>query len=428
VSPRLRLFLAAWGLLWTLALPALLGYLLWRGRRDPGYLRHLAERLGLYRHRMEGPVWVHAVSLGEMRSAVPLIRALLDRGETAVTTHLTPAGRREAECVFAADITAGRLTSVWLPVETSWAYAGFFRCFRPRAGLVMEVEHWPRMIAAARDRGVPLFPCNAQYPLRSFRSDRPRGLRRDLISRYAGAFVKSALQAERFRATGLAEVHVTGETRFDQPLPPALLAAGRTLRAWLAPAREVVAIASAVEGEDATYVAAIRALWDKAPTRPLILYIPRRPERFGEVHARLRGEGFRLARRSTLFDAALAPTGIAPDIDILLCDSLGEMYAFLTAADRVVVGGGFTPAGAHNIIEPLAVGRPVITGPVTWPIEYPFEEARAAGVALSVPDAAALADALLNFAPEPAAMERFFADHAGATARTLAAFDRLTRR
>ncbi len=428
MSLRLRLFLLAWEVVWSLGLPVVLGYLLWRGRRDAGYRGHLAERLGRYRQRMNRPVWVHAVSLGEVRSAVPLIRALLDRGQQVVTTHLTPAGRREAEQVFAAEIATGRLAAVWLPVETSWAYAGFFNRFQPRAGLVMEVEHWPRMIAAARARGVLLFPCNAQYPLRSFRADRPGGLRRQLIALYAGAFVKSALQADRFRATGLAEVDVTGETRFDQPVPPQLLAAGLALRAWLAPARPVIAIASAVEGEDPTYIAAIRALWDLSPVRPLILYIPRRPERFDEVHATLAAEGFRLARRSEVLDPALAPRGPAPGIDLLLCDSLGEIYAFLAAADRVVVGGGFTPAGAHNIIEPLALGRPVVTGPVTWPIEYPFEEARAAGVARSVPDAPALAAALLSFAPEPMAIEQFFAEHSGAVQRTLAAFDRLTRR
>ncbi len=427
MSLRLRLFLILWDLLWTLGLPLVLAYLLWRGRRDPAYRAHPGERLGRYRQRMAGPVWVHAVSLGEVRSAVPLVQALLGRGERVVMTHLTPAGRREATRVFAAEIEAGNLASVWLPVETSWAYAGFFKAFRPRAGLVMEVEHWPRMIAAARVRGVPLFPCNAQYPLRSFTKDRPGSLRRELIGLYAGALVKSELQAGRFRACGLTEVHVTGETRFDQPVPDHLLAAGHALRAWLAPSRPVVAIASAVEGEDATYVAALRAL-HAGGRPPLVLYIPRRPERFAEVAATLVAAGFRLARRSDLLDTAFAAKGPPPEIDILLGDSLGEMYAYLAAADRVVVGGGFTPAGAHNIIEPLALARPVITGPQTWPIEYPFEEARAAGVALSVTDAPALAEAMMSFDPQPAAMERFFGDHAGAVARTLAAFDRLTRR
>jgi 3-deoxy-D-manno-octulosonic-acid transferase len=147
---RLWLFLRLWSALWHLGLPIVLIYLWKRGRKDPLYRQHLAERFGRYGRGLPGSVWIHAVSLGELRSAVPLIRALLDRGETVVTTHFTPAGRREAERVFAFEIAAGRLVSVWVPLETSWAYAGFFRTFRPKLGLVMEIEIWPRMIFASR--------------------------------------------------------------------------------------------------------------------------------------------------------------------------------------------------------------------------------------------------------------------------------------
>lgn len=429
----LRTFLRLWSVLWHVGLPLVLAYLWVRSRKDPLYLRHLPERFGRYGRDMPGAVWIHAVSLGEVRSAIPLARALLDRGERVVMTHITPAGRLEASRVLAADIAGGRAASVWLPFETSWAYRGFFRSFEPRAGLVMEVEHWPRMVLAAEARGIPLFPCNAQYPLRSYDRDRTaRRWRWELMRHYAGAFVKSELQAERFRATGLAPVVVTGETRFDQPVPERLLTAGKAIRQWLAPDRLAVTFASVVEGEDETYVAAIKALWNDADARraprPAILYVPRRPERFDTTADALERAGIAFVRRSRALGAGLEPLVPPPAASVLLCDSLGEMYAFLSAADRVVVGGGFTPEGAHNIIEPLAVGRPVITGPVTWPIEYPFAEAEAAGVARSVESAADLAEALVNFAPQPAEMERFFAEHTGAVARTLAAFERLTRR
>lgn len=287
----------------------------------------------------------------------------------------------------------------------------------------MEVEHWPRMILAAQAAGIPLFPCNAQYPEASFERDRTRRRWRfELMARYAGAFVKSDLQAERFRTTGLQGVVVTGETRFDQPIPPALVAAGQRLRAALAAGREVVAIASAVEGEDATYLAAIAAL---GAGRPLIVYVPRRPERFDEVAGALDAAGLTVLRRSALGPDFGVSSEACPDV--FLGDSLGEMYAYLAMADRVVVGGGFTPKGAHNIIEALAMGKPVLTGPVTWPIEYPFREAEAAGLARSVPDAATLAEALrAPLAPaDPAA---FVAAHSGAAERTLAALDAATSR
>ena len=382
---------------------------------------------------MDRAVWIHAVSLGEMRSALPLVQAVLARGEPVVITLFTPAGRREAERVLGPEIAAGRVAVVWVPFEYGWAYRRFFRAFRPRAGLVMEVEHWPRMILSAQAAGVPLYPCNAQYPLRSFEADRARRpWRFALIGQYAGALVKSELQATRFRAAGLRAVEVTGEMRFDQPVPAQLLAAGLVARDWLAQGRRVVTIASAVEREDDIYISAINHLQDilrVSHEDVLIVYVPRSPERFAEVGSRLRAAGFRVAARSDLFDASLAPVGQAPKIDVLLGDSLGEMYFYLAMADRVVAGGGFTAKGAHNVIEPLVLGKPVVTGPVTWPIAYPFAEAEAAGLARSVPDAPTLAAALADRrTPDATTVAAFIAAHSGAAARTVAALDRLTSR
>ena len=425
---RLWLFLRLWSLLWHLGLPVVLAYLWKRGRKDPLYAQHLGERFGRYPQRLPGAVWVHAVSLVEMRSAVPLVRALLDRGDRVVTTHFTPAGRREAERVFAADIAAGRMAAVWVPFETAWAYAGFFRAFRPRAGLVMEIEIWPRMIFAARRAGVPLFMCNAQYPNKSMARDAKFTLRHKLMQGYAGAFVKSDLQARRFASVGVRNIRVTGELRFDQPIPPHLLEAGQALRPLLAGDRPVITFASAVEGEDGVYLDAIDAAL-RHPSRPFVVYVPRKPERFDEVAGLLAARGFRFLRRSGAVDATLTPQSLrswggGPPPDILLGDSLGEMYFYIALADRVVTGGGFTPHGAHNIIEPLALKRPVIVGPEIHTIEYPAVEAIAAGVCLRVETPEALAQALTGWAGSgDEAIHSFFAAHSGATQRTLAALD-----
>ena len=474
---KLWLFLRLWSLLWHLGLPFVLIYLWRRGRKDPLYAQHIAERFGRYRQRLPGAVWVHAVSLGEMRSAVPLIRALLDRGESVVTTHFTPAGRREAERVFGPEIADGKLAAVWVPFETSWAYAGFFRAFQPKAGLVMEIEIWPRMIFAARNAGVPLFMCNAQYPTKSMARDAKLSLRHKLMQGYAGAFVKSDLQAQRFASVGVRNIHVTGELRFDQPIPPHLVAAAEALCPLLAGDRPVITFASAVEGEDDLYLEAITTALAH-PSHPFVVYVPRKPERFDEVAGMLTKRGLNAIRRSTALDATLAPglppparereaptgravrlpsplwggdggggpppsiitsadssktlpppargragEGVAPP-DILLGDSLGEMYFYIALADRVVTGGGFTPHGAHNIIEPLALKRPVIVGPEIHTIEYPAVEAIAAGVCLRVETAEALTRALTDWpGPETEAIESFFAAHSGATKKTLAALD-----
>lgn len=430
--PSLRMRLALWAYqgLWWVGLPLVLAYLWRRGRRDPVYLSHLAERFGSYgAPPWPADVWIHAVSLGEMRSATPIIRALLAEGRRVVLTHFTPAGRSESAKVFGPDIAAGRVRAVWVPFEYGWTFRRFFRAFRPRVGLVMEIEIWPGMIMAARRAGVPLYMCNAQYPSKSFARDTTRtGLRAELMRGFAGALVKSDLQRDRFASVGVPNITVTGETRFDQPVPPHLIAAGRTARAALAPNRPVLTIASAILGEDALYLDAIAPMRARVAARggkvPLVVYVPRAPERFDEVARMIADRGLRVVRRSEAFGAALEPVRLPEvEIDVLLGDSLGEMYFYLEMADRVVVGGGFTPKGAHNIIEPLALRRPVIVGPETWTIEYPAEEAIAAGVCLRVPPEG-LADAVDpdgGFRPDPETIESFFVAHSGATARTLAA-------
>jgi 3-deoxy-D-manno-octulosonic-acid transferase len=421
---RLWLFLRFWSVLWHLGLPFVLIYLWRRSRKDGVYGQHLAERFGRYRQQMQGPVWVHAVSLGEVRSAVPLIRALLDRGETVVTTHFTPAGRREAERVFAAEIASGRLTSVWVPIETSWAYAGFFRAFRPRLGLVMEIEIWPRMIFASRAAGVALYMCNAQYPSDSMVRDARWGLRPAMMRGFAGAFVKSDLQAQRFASIGVKNIVVTGELRFDQPIPAVQLAAGAALRPHLGP-RQVFAFVSVTEPEEALFLAAAQEIL-AVRTPPVVIFVPRAPERFDAVAHAMAQKGILFDRRSTRLDGSFQPVTQSP-MDVLLGDSLGEMYFYLALADRVVVGGGFQPKGSHNIIEPLALKRPVLVGPKIQTIEYPAVEAIAAGVCLQTSPDRLVQDLLSWSDPDPQAIDAFMGVHSGATARTLAALIPLLR-
>ncbi|WP_445809461.1 3-deoxy-D-manno-octulosonic acid transferase [Yoonia sp.] len=414
---RLRIALLAYGLAWWFMLPVVMIYLRVRARKDADYGAHLAERFGLVRAGLRNPVWVHAVSLGEMRSATPLIRALLAQGECVLTTHFTPAGRREAMREFAAEIAAGHVQATWVPFDMGLAYAAFLRRFAPKYGLVMEIEIWPRMIMACRAQGVPLFMCNAQYPQKSFDKDMAGwGLRAALTGGFAGGFVKSALQAERFAAAGLRNIHITGEMRFDQPIPQAQLQAAARLRERLVAGRPAFTLTSVVEGEDAVYIDMIRQVPDA-----FFVYVPRAPERFDEVAGMLREAGLHFARRSQVLDAALGARDL-PQIDVLLGDSMGEMYFYLALCDRAIVGGGFVTKGAHNIIEPLALRKPVIVGPHIWTIAYPAQEAIAAGVCHHVQTEAELLEAVqAPMTVNDDQIAGFYADHAGAVDRTLAA-------
>ncbi|MBK5926885.1 3-deoxy-D-manno-octulosonic acid transferase [Rhodobaculum claviforme] len=423
----LRAAITLYRLLWWAALPLVLVYLWRRGRRDPDYRRHWNERFG-GGAVPSGAVWVHAVSLGEMRSAVPLVHGLLDRGETVVTTHLTPAGRRAAHAAFGPEIAAGRVIPRYLPFETHHAWARVLRRARPKLVIALEIEIWPGMIAALHRAGVPLVLANSQVPEASL----PRARRLARILGHPVALVplvlaKSERHADRFRALGAPRVQVCGELRFDQAIPPAQIAGAAALRPALG-GRPVVTLASVVAGEEDTYLDALSRLRAALPVAPLAVWVPRAPELFDATADRLAAAGLRVARRSTALDGALAATQDLSGIDVALGDSFGEMFFYLALGDVAVVGGGFVPKGAHNIIEPLALGRPVLVGPSVWTIEYPGQEAMAAGVVTLCTDAAALATALadqltdrLADPGDDAAMAAFLDAHGGATARTLAA-------
>jgi 3-deoxy-D-manno-octulosonic-acid transferase len=422
----LRLFLAVYRLAWALLLPVVLLYLWRRGAKDPDYRSHLAERFGFYGRALpQGVIWLHVVSLGETRSAAGLIRAMLARGDRVLLTHFTPAGRRESARLFGAEIASGAVTVVWVPFDMAWCHRRFLAACRPSIGLTLEVEIWPAMIFAARAAGVPLYLCNGQYATKPLaRDSRGLRLRQRVIRGLAGALVKSRLQAQRFQAIGLQNVAVTGELRFDQPVPEDQLIAASALRATLPAGREVITIASGVEGEEALFTTLIRNTKARSQPPPLWVYVPRAPERFDAVADVLRAAGLTVARRSQALGPDLAPLAPLGGVDVLLGDSLGEMFFYLALCNRAIVGGGFTERGAHNIIEPLMLGKPVLTGPHVWTIEYPFAEAEALGIAQSLPDAEALQMALASPTPDLSApITAFLAEHSGASAKTLAAID-----
>jgi 3-deoxy-D-manno-octulosonic-acid transferase len=426
----LRAFIALYRSAWVFLAPVLLIYIWKRSRLDAIYSSHLGERFGWYKPLPQNAVWIHAVSLGETRSAVPLARLLLAQGETVVFTHFTPAGRQEAERTFAPEIATGSVAVVWVPLDMYWVQARFLKACRPKIGLTMEIEIWPAMILVAKRLGVPLYLCNAQYPNKSItRDSKGARIRQRIMANVAGAFVKSPLQASRFTAAGVPNIQVTGELRFDQSVPAALLGAAKIHRAALrgAAGRPIITIASSVEGEDPLYIDAIQKLQSVSPA-PLVIYVPRAPERFDAVAHKLGLAGLRFARRSEALGHGLeglnCQATLPADIDVLLGDSLGEMYFYLALADRVIVGGGFHPKGAHNIIEPLALSKPVITGPHTHKIEFPFVEAEAAGVVVSVRDSEALVSTLKG--PDWVAstqIDAFLSAHSGAAKRTLKAIN-----
>ncbi|MEO9825100.1 MAG: glycosyltransferase N-terminal domain-containing protein [Paracoccaceae bacterium] len=411
--PRYRVFLTLYALLLRAGMPVVWRYFRKRAVKDPAYMEHAEERRG-QGAAFKADVWLHAVSLGEMTSAAPLVRTILDAGYSVVTTHATPAGRRIAGELFGAEVDSGQLAIRYAPLDLPGYWDAFFASTTPSVGLVMEMEFWPAMIEAAARAGVPLCLTNAQVPSKSqVRAQRLKTLTgTHPVARAAAVFAKSPRMAERFKALGQTQVLALGETRFDIPPPAHQLAAGDNFLAALK--RPVATFASVVEGEEETYIQALKAI----AVPPFVIWVPRAPELFEPTVTRLSEAGFRVARRSEVLDADLNLTGSLENIDILVGNSFGEMFFYLQPANAVVVGGGFVEKGAHNVIEPLALGKPVVTGPHVWTIEYPAVEAKAAGV-LTVCDGPealpSVLEAVLDDQGNLAAA--FHGENAGASAR-----------
>ncbi|MYA90125.1 MAG: 3-deoxy-D-manno-octulosonic acid transferase [Boseongicola sp. SB0662_bin_57] len=414
---RYRIFLFLYACIFRVLTPLIWRYFRKRARGDAGYGLHLEERKG------EGApfaadLWLHAVSLGEINSAVPLVRLALQDGHRVLTTHATPAARNSVERTFADEIVSGQLAARFLPIDRPDYWQRFFASHAPRVGLVVEMEFWPWMIEAAREAGVPLALVNAQIPAGSWpKARRLASLIGHPAARMASVFAKSETQARRFRALGASDVRIAGETRFDIVPPETQIQAGEAFRASLQ-GKTVIAIASVVEGEENVYVQALVDLFSGSDP-PFVTWVPRAPERFQASGEFLQSAGFDIAWRSHLFDKGLNPHSEPGSARILVGDSLGEMTFYLAAADAVIVGGGFGPRGAHNVIEPLALGKPVITGPSVGTIEFPAVEAEAAGMLTvchapeDLPDA--VRAAIGQTSPEKA--EAFHASHRGASQR-----------
>ena len=406
--------------LWLLALPVVLGRLWWRGLREPGYRQHLGERLGLYGRRDAGwhTLWVHAVSVGETRAAEPLIDALMNAypDSRIVLTHMTPTGRATGKALYAKH--GARLVQSYLPYDLEWLVRRFLRFFAPRICILMETEVWPNMVAACQRQQVPVALVNARLSERSLRrGQRFGGLMMEAAHGMTLVAAQTEDDAQRVRELGAPKVVVTGSIKFDVVVPQAALDTGAWLRAR-AGSRLMLLCASTREGEEALILDAWQAMVSR-PDGMLLAIVPRHPQRFDEVAALVEARGLSLQRRSQLGEAAVSA-------DVLLGDSMGEMFAYYAACDCAFIGGSLLPLGGQNLIEACALARPVIVGQHTFNFAQATDEAIAAGGALRVRDAAQMLEQgarLLENRGARATMGQraaaFAGAHKGATLRTL---------
>lgn len=411
---------AAYAALMRLLAPLYLLRLWWRGRSEPGYRQHWAERFGWYgRHPdrcVGGWIWVHAVSLGETRAAAALIQEMYrqDPRLSLLLTHGTATGREAGAALLGA---GGR--QVWLPFDTPGATRRFLRHFRPRVGVLMETEVWPSLLMAAARERVPVLLANARLSEKSLRrGERLAALLVPAAKRLRLALAQTSDDADRLRLMGVARVEVCGNLKFDVQPDERLLERGRIWR--VRSARPLVLAASTREGEEAELL----RVWLRraGPTYARLLIVPRHPQRFDAVASMVRAAGLLLSSRSRW--PVDEPGADDVGSDIWLGDSLGEMPAYYAAADVALLGGSFAPLGGQNLIEAAACGCPLVMGPSTYNFEQAASLALQAGAARRSVDMDAAVACALELVQDKAACKQmaeaavaFASRHRGAAAR-----------
>lgn len=409
-NPRTLYTFALW-----LLLPYVFFHLLWRGRKQPEYFQHIAERFGFFPERARKPViWLHTVSVGETRAAASLIRRLSQSypDHQLLLTHTTPTGRATSEQLY-----GDKVMRVYLPYDYPFAVRRFLRHFQPCVGILLETEIWFNLIHACKCRQMPLLLLNARLSGKSAgRYGRFPNLVRQGLGELAAIAAQTESDAQRLHALGAEKITVMGNLKFDIEPPPAMLDLGKQLRLAFGAGRKIFLAASTREGEEVLLLEALKRL--DLPGL-LTVVVPRHPQRFDEIAALIERMGFKYQRRSR-------GESIQADTRIVLGDSMGEMFAYYAACDVAFIGGSLLPFGAQNLIEACAVGKPVLIGPHTYNFAQATELAIADGAARRVADAAGLVEALriLLDAPDKlqasgAAGLRFVQANQGATERAL---------
>jgi 3-deoxy-D-manno-octulosonic-acid transferase len=419
-----------YSIFWWLLLPFVGLTLLLRAVRRPAYRAHWQERFGMFaKHAIQGrkPVWIHAVSVGETRAAQPLIQALLAQSpsRTILLTHMTPTGRATGAALYSKFLAEGRLAQAYLPYDYRFAMRRLIRHWQPQLSVMVETEVWPNLIATANELQLPIALVNARLSEKSLRKGlRVERLMAQAVRGFDAIAAQSHADAHRIeRFSPRVKVQVVGNTKFDVQVPNISVELGAQWKAVTQ--RPTIVFASSRDGEELLFFQALRAKLQDTTfnIQPLFLVVPRHPERFAEVQALAIKHGFSVAKRSEGMQTPITS-------DVLLGDSMGEMFAYYSAAHVAIIGGSFGPFGSQNLLEAMAAGCPVIVGPSRFNFNHIIAEALSSGGAIgaqgmtqAIDEAfALLADRAANAGVSELAQE-FCAAHQGATKKTIEALE-----
>ena len=352
-------------------IPLLPIYLLLRSRKQPEYRDHWAERFACYGAARIAPkgrrIWLHAVSLGETRATKPLVDALFaqhDDMHIILTCH-TPTGRAAGQELFQPYLSDGRMTQVYVPYDLNPLLNRFFATFAPTDVWVMETEVWPNMIAQCVRRNIPISLINGRLSDKTLRQTQkwPK-LMGNAYAGFTRVCAQTETDAQRYQQIGVVseQLHVTGNLKFDMTIPSEQVAKGERIKALL-PGKRIIMLASSREGEETLWLEAIRRYEQTHPQEVATIQcwvVPRHPQRFNEVAQLLQNSGKNVMRKSE-WSAQLSDESLK-QADIVLGDTMGEMFTYYAIADVVLMGGTWLPYGGQNFLEPMALGKPVIVG------------------------------------------------------------------
>lgn len=378
--------------------PFFLLRLWWKGRRAPGYRERIAERFSLSKTASKGQfdVWVHAVSLGEVIAAVPLIESMLEKKWRVLITTMTPTGANQVKTRF-----GNQVAHRYMPYDLPFALRRFFKSIQCHTGLIMETELWPNMIKFANKAGIPLFLINARLSERSCRGYRKiRFLIRPVLNQFQGILTQSPEDASRFQALGAdpQRLSVPGNIKFDLPANTRDFSFFQALKKHWGEKRVALILASTHDNEEQQILPRLKRL-QKAIPDIVILIAPRHPERFQKVAQLSRQLGFRTGLRS-------APESLTADVEVVVLDSLGELPAFYQLSDYAFVGGSLVPVGGHNVLEPIAMRVPVFTGREVHNFQAICRDLSDKAAILFISSADELVDAIIRLHENPVSRDK----------------------
>lgn len=357
--------LVSWlySVLLTLSLPFLYLRLFIRSRKNPEYRRRWLERLGFFVfHKHKPTLWVHAVSVGEVVAAAPLIQSLQKEFQnySIVVTTTTPTGAAQLKKIFKDSVF-----HLYFPFDLPFCWHQFIKRIKPSICIIMETEIWPNLLNKLKQKQIPVIIANGCLSEKSYAGyQKAKFVMQNMLAGLNYVAAQTEIDAKKFISLGVNpnQLSVVGNLKFDVNLnqnPQDLTENTQVLKSALAN-RQVFIAASTHVGEEALILSVYKALKTKFQKLLLIL-VPRHPERFDQVAEQIKKQDLNYNRRTK-------DSIPAKDTEVFLVDTMGELPLFYGISNIAFVGGSFVNIGGHNILEPAALSLPILVGPYTQDI------------------------------------------------------------